>query len=93
MINKSASKIGTIEFKNGNQTTLWIGTNSNTGETILWQVMKEPLGLVGRSKRITGRNLGKLATELNFVLCEGEAKWIGERNDAALDGLKKYITE
>lgn len=93
VINKSASKIGTVEFKNGNQTTLWIGSNHNTGETILWQVMKEPLGLVGRSKRVTGKNLGKLATELNDCLNEGECKWIGERNDAALDGLKKYIAE
>lgn len=91
MINKSATKVGTIEFKNGRKNNLWLGHNCNTGETILWQVMQELDGRLGRSTRVTGRNLTKLAIELNDCLNEGEAKWVGARNDAAVDMLQKLL--
>ena len=83
-INKSASKIGTIEFKNGNKTALYIGANSNTGATIVWQVVNG-----GRSTRLTGKHLPLLAGELANVLAIGDAKWIDDVNAAALECLMK----
>ncbi len=86
MINKSASLIGTIEFKNGNRNTIYIGHNHNTGETIVWQQVAGR-----RSQRITGKNITKFAAELDSTMNEGDAKWIGERNDSALNCLAKFI--
>ncbi len=81
-INKSASAIGTLEFNNGNKTALYIGTNRNTGATIVWQVVNG-----GRSTRLTGKHLPLLAGELAHVLAIGDAKWIGDVNTAALECL------
>lgn len=85
MINKSASLIGTIEFKNGNRNTIYIGANKNTGETIVWQQVTGR-----RASRVTGKNITKFVETLEFVTCEGEARWVGARNDAALDCLAKF---
>lgn len=82
MINKSASRIGTIEFTNGNRLTLHVGGNSNTGETIVWQQLEGQ-----RASRITGRNLAPFLAELDEILNEGEGTWAEGRNDAALDAL------
>lgn len=84
-VNKSASKIGTVEFANGNRTTIWIGANSNTGETIVWHACNG-----GRARRCTGENITHLATDLDAALNEDGAKWVGEVNDAALDCLAAY---
>lgn len=86
MINKSASKIGTVKFTNGNKVALFIGSNRNTGETIVWQVLNG-----GRSTRVTGKNITRLANDLNDALNEGEGSWEGTTNDAALNILKSYL--
>jgi hypothetical protein len=73
MINKSATKAGEITWNNGNSTVLWLGSNSNTGETIVWQVVWKN-GKPGKSSRITGGNIAKLAEEIKkYVPTEG--KW------------------
>jgi hypothetical protein len=87
MIHKSATEIGTVEFKNGNRNTLYLGHNRSTGERIVWQQVAGR-----RSQRVTGRNIGKFAEELNHVLNEGEAKWIGGVNDAALNVLREAMS-
>jgi hypothetical protein len=89
MIHKSAIKAGEITWNNGNSTVLWIGTNRNTGETIVWQVVWKtyPNGTHGpsRSKRITGRNIPKLAAEIRkYVPTEG--RWT-YTNAAALSHI------
>lgn len=86
MINKSASRIGKIVFAEGGSTALYIGANRNTGETIVWQDIPGR-----RSRRTTGRNIPKLASELDHCLREGEATWEGEVNDAALRCLQEYL--
>lgn len=88
MINKSATKIGTVVFNNGNRNTLYIGANRNTGETIVWQKLEG-----SRSKRVTGKNIAKLADELDFFLNEGMAHWEGTINHAALDILGSFKKE
>jgi hypothetical protein len=85
MADKSATEIGVIRFQNGNVTTLHAGTNSNTGETIIWQQVEGR-----RASRVTGRNIPKLAAELNFVLVEGQAAWV-RCNDAALAVLQRAL--
>lgn len=87
MINKSATVVGTIEFKNGNKTVLHIGNNRNTGETIVWQVTNG-----GRSTRTTGKNIAKLCAELNHVLSEGTARWLNDYNIDALIALNSHQT-
>lgn len=82
MIHKSAAKIGTIEFANGKRNALFVGSNSNTGETILWQQVQGR-----RAQRVTGRNIANLVAELVECLRTGEAKWIGEFNAAALAAI------
>lgn len=86
MINKSASLIGTIVFKNCNQNTLHVGANRSTGQMIVWQ-QAVIAGKQQRSKRATGRNLVALVEELQHVLNEGHAGWHGPVNHAALDAL------
>lgn len=94
MVNQSASFIGTVEFKNGNRTRIWIGANSNTGETVVWQqTLFSGKAQWNRDSRVTGRNIRKFADELNFVLKEGEAKWVERPNDAAFDALMKLIQD
>jgi hypothetical protein len=83
-INKSASKIGTLRFNNGNETALYIGANSNTGATIVWQVLNG-----GKSTRLTGKHIAALAKELAAVFTKKEAAWIDEVNFAALDCLTR----
>lgn len=83
-INKSASKIGNLVFNNGNRLALYIGANSNTGETIVWQVLNG-----GKSKRVTGKNVSGLATELAEVLTTNAGGWVGEVNAAALACLTR----
>jgi hypothetical protein len=89
MVNKSATLIGTVVFSNGSRTSLWIGTNSNTGETIVWNKL---LGGKGRATRTTGSNITKLANELNAALNAEGARWDGDRNDAALDALAAFAS-
>lgn len=86
MIHKSATTIGTVEFKNGNRNTFYLGHNHNTGATILWQKVSGR-----RSQQITGRNIPKIAEELNHLLNEGEARWVSPINNAALDVLAATI--
>ena len=62
MINKSATHAATITWENGNKVAIYLGSNSNTGETIAWQKVAGH-----RSQRITGANLTKLASELRAV--------------------------
>lgn len=88
-INKSASKIGTIEFENGITNTLYIGFNSNTNEAIFWQSPSN-----GRPSRLTGKNIRKILLELVDVLNGGEGKWVGFRNKNLIDYLvKEYDLE
>jgi len=82
MINKSASPIGILQFSNGNKTALFIGANSNTGETIVWQSVNGR-----RATRTTGRNIAGLAGEVKHVLDSGEATWVETPNKAALSCL------
>lgn len=63
MINKSAIKACSIKWNNGNETVLWVGYNRNTGTIIVWQVVWRD-GKAGKSSRITGGNIAKLAAEL-----------------------------
>jgi hypothetical protein len=70
MIPKSATKIGAIKWTKGARVDLWIGTNSNTGETIVWQQVQNR-----RASRVTGRNITKLRSELDHALNEGECSW------------------
>lgn len=63
MIYKSATKACNILWSNGNETVLWVGYNRNTGETIVWQRVRYGTKL-GKSTRITGRNITKLAAEI-----------------------------
>lgn len=86
MINKSASFIGRVELTNGNVIRFWIGANSNTGATIVWHQVND-----ARAKRATGRNVRDVAECLDHVMREGEGKWVGEVNDAALDALRKEL--
>jgi hypothetical protein len=81
VINKSATKACEIAWNNGNRTVLWIGANSNTGDTIVWQVVWRN-GKPGRSSRITGRNIRQLAREL-AVAVPAECS-IAYSNDAAM---------
>lgn len=81
MINKSATKAGEIKFENGNSVVFWVGHNSNTGETIVWQVVWRN-GKPGRSMRLTGGNITKLANEI-CTLPESEGKFVF-RNAAAM---------
>lgn len=84
MINQSASRVGTLVFKSGIRNTLYVGTNSNTGETILWQQCGDR-----RAKRSTGRNIRRVVRELSHVLASGAARWDGEVNGAALAVLQQ----
>lgn len=67
-INKNASFVGTIEWRDsGRKVSFWI---SNTGETIVWQhVLDRP-----RASRITGRNLPRFAEELDVAINEGSSE-------------------
>lgn len=69
-MHKSASKVGTIRWTNGNEVSFFIGSNSNTGETIVWQKH------VGREQRFTGANIKRLLTELTAALAAGDCKWL-----------------
>lgn len=80
-INLNASRIGTLEFKNGNRTILDLGTNSNTGEAIVWQTVNN-----GRASRVTGKNLNRLAGDISDAIFEGDAKWL-DRDDAVLNAF------
>lgn len=73
MIHKSATKAGEITWNNGRSTVLWIGHNRNTGETIVWQVVWTN-GKPGKSTRITGGNIPKLATEIRQHV-PAEGRW------------------
>ncbi len=85
MVNKSASRIGTIKWADGGRTnTRYIGYNSNTGQTIVWQHIQDR-----RSSRSTGRNIGRLLQELDEALANGDTAWLGEVDTAALDALRK----
>ncbi len=86
MANKSATLIGTVVFDNGNRNTIHVGLNHNTGETIVWQQQEGK-----RSSRITGRNIEPFLSEIDHVLCEGEAHWDGEVNRAALEALCSQV--
>lgn len=71
MISKSATQACEISWTNGNKTVLHIGSNRNTGATIVWQVVWKD-GKPGRSTRITGGNIAKLAAEIaKYVPAEG----------------------
>jgi len=82
MINLSARQIGTVEFRNGNQNTLHLGSNRNTGERIVWQQVRGR-----RPARVTGRNVGRLVAELRRLLADGEARWVEGPDQVALDAL------
>lgn len=88
MINKSATFIGTLKFKNGNQTRLFVGSNHNTGETIVWQQTLYN-GKWGKDHRVTGRNIRPLMEEVNFVLKEGEAVWSERPTEAGFKVLEE----
>lgn len=82
-INKSATKIGTLVFPNGNRNSLFVGSNRNTGETIVWQKV------VGRKpSRVTGGNIAKLVGEADELLKSGGAAWEG-LNEAAWAAVSK----
>lgn len=70
MINKSASVVGTIRFAASmNVVTFYVGTNSNTGAMIVWQLFK------GKSQKFTGKNIAKLYREVVKAVAEKEAFW------------------
>lgn len=83
MIYKSATHAATITWNNGNRgVALYVGSNRSTGETIVWQVVKRN-GKLGRSTRITGSNIAKLAAEIRqYVPAEGS---MVVHNQAAFD--------
>lgn len=82
----SASEIGEIEFRNGNRLRLWVSINSNTGATRIHQQLAG-----GRPSVLSGRNLRLVLKELAHVLDEGEGRWIGAVNDAALDAVRREV--
>lgn len=84
MINKSATKAGEIKFANGNSVVFWIGYNSNTGATIVWQVVWRN-GKPGKSTRLTGNNITKLANEIR-TLPKSEGKFVFS-NAAAMSAI------
>lgn len=87
-INKNASHIGIIEWKqSGRKNSLYIGFNTNTGETIIWQQM---LNESRRPARVTGRNIPKFLGELEQALDEGDCFWI-QRNDAVINSLRQHM--
>lgn len=81
MINKSATKAAEIALTNGNRVVLWVGGNRNTGATIVWQVVWRD-GKPGRSSRVTGGNIAKLAAEIR-ALPAAEVRSIVHHNAAA----------
>jgi hypothetical protein len=84
VINKSASKAATVTFQNGNKSVLWFGSNRNTGETIVWQVVHRN-GKPGRSVRVTGGNIAKLAAEIRKLpATEGVTEYHSEAARALL---------
>lgn len=92
MIHKSATLLGEVKFNNGNQTRIWLGTNHNTGEDIIWQETKwSGKATYAKAHRVTGSNIKKLIDELDFVLKEGEAFWIERPSEAGFEYLKKVL--
>lgn len=87
-INQSASKVGTIETTSewAVRVTFWLGFNRNTGDDILWVAIGGH-----RARRYTGRNLVKEVRDLDEALTEGECRWVGEPNDAALNHMRKHL--
>ena len=81
MIHKSATRACEITWNNGNVTTLWLGHNRSTGEAIVWQVVRWN-GKLGKSTRLTGRNITKLVAEMaRYVNADGRYTY---RSDAAM---------
>lgn len=88
MINKSATLVGTLDFANGNRTAIYVGYNSNTGATIMWQkTVGEHAG------RLMGHNIVLIVEEIRAVLVNGEAVWTKGHNSLAWDALKKTAIE
>ena len=86
MINKSATKACEISWSNGNTTVLHVGSNRNTGNAIVWQVVWKN-GKPGKSSRITGANIAKLAAEIaQYVPADGAFVY---RNAAAMTAITK----
>lgn len=84
MINQSATKACEITWTNGNKTVLHVGFNRNTGATIVWQVVWKN-GKPGKSTRITGGNIIKLAAEIaKYVPAEGSFTF---HNDSAMSAI------
>lgn len=84
--NKSATEIGTLVFANGNETTLRLGSNRNTGNDIAWQFTRFASGTVSRWNRISGKNIARLWSEITAAVKSGEATWKAA-NFAAVDAL------
>lgn len=88
-VNKSASYIGSAcRRETGRIVKLWIGANSNTGELIGWYLVA---GVHGKAKRVTGRNLTRLADELSEAFDEGNAEWVDEPSAQSLETLKSLV--
>ena len=83
-MNKSAREIGKIQFTNGNRLTLFVDHNSNTGEVYAYQQLDGK-----RPSKVSGRNLKPFLAELDEVMNENEATWVGGRptDHTALDAL------
>lgn len=72
-INKSAARVGDLKWrKSGNVVTLYWGTNRNTGEDIVWQVLN---GDRRSTTRHTGENIPRLVAELVAAINAGELQW------------------
>ena len=78
-INKSAARVGTLVFDNGNRNTIYLGTNRNTGSDIVWQHVAGR-----RAKKMTGRNIPLLFAEIREIVGTGEGHWEGDVNTALL---------
>ena len=86
VIHKSARWVGTLEFKNGNRTEIWLGQNRNLGTDIVWQVLNK-----GRPSRVTGGNIQRLAEEIvTLVEVDGEARWSETTDPTLREHLMSY---
>lgn len=88
VVNKSATFVGTAKHTiSGRDLMIWIGANSNTGETIIWYLVPGD-----KVHKLTGGNLTRFATELSEDFDIGNARWTEGPNNAALDQIAALVT-
>lgn len=78
-VNKSAARVGDLKWRqSGKVVTLYWGTNRNTGEDIVWQVLD---GNRHTTMRHTGQNIARLTGELVEAIKAGDIEWTTRNGD------------